>query len=131
MLLFVEEHFFTFVPCNTNLYVEPAFTVFFVADKHGFLTVTLHLYFLPDTFAVITTVPAFLGVTFPFADTVAIFLLLDFHVTFLVVPVIFNVFGVPTYIVVFVLLIFTLLAACTFTGDKDTSITSTIAQASS
>ena len=61
---------------------------FFVVFFHTF---TLHLYFFFPILAVITAVPGFWAVTFPFLVTVAIvFLLLD-HFTFFFVPFTFKV----------------------------------------
>ena len=63
------------------------FVGFFVVFFHTF---TLHLYFFFPILAVITAVPGFWAVTFPFLVTVAIvFLLLD-HFTFFFVPFTFK-----------------------------------------
>lgn len=63
---------------TVNLYVLPLSRVSEVLFKDiDFkaisFTVTLQLYFLPDTVAVIVAVPFFFAVTLPFLDTVVTF----------------------------------------------------------
>lgn len=61
--------------CSVTVTVD-FFTVIFLIFLDTFFTVILHTVFLFPAFAVIVTFPAFLAFTTPFADTVAIFLLL-------------------------------------------------------
>ena len=114
ILLLLDFHFTFFeVPTIFNEYPSPIFKVLFDLFICKFFTVILHLYFLPPTLAVIVAVPFFFAVTFPFEFTVATFLLLEVHLTFLDVPVIFSVYFSPTFSVFFVLFIFIPVAACT------------------
>ena len=77
------------IPLNVTLLPETTgLTVVVVVVVEGFtafaLTVTLKVaFFLPASFAVavIVALPAFFAVTTPLDDTVATFVLLDFHVT--------------------------------------------------
>ena len=89
----------------------------------GVSTVTLQLYFLPLTLAVIVALPLPAAVTLPLEVTVATFLLEVDQVTFLLVPVIFRVTFCPLIKVTFVLLSFTVEAACTVTGEDCTGST--------
>ena len=81
-----------------------------------FFTVILQVAFLPEpsfAVAVIVTVPAFFAFTTPLPDTVATFVLDDFHTTALLlaffgVTVAFKVCFLPTVMVDFVLFSFTL-----------------------
>ena len=59
----------------------------------------MQLYFILFNFAVIVDVPAFIPFTIPFLSTVAIFLLLELHVGFLVVLLSFSVTVFVTTIV--------------------------------
>ena len=85
------------------------------------ITVTLHLYFFPFTFAVIVAVPFFLPVTTPLELTVATFLLLLFHLTFAFVPVTFR--AMVWYIPIVALLLLSLTAASAFLGVTPMSST--------
>ncbi|MNN87000.1 hypothetical protein D3C81_2044890 [compost metagenome] len=59
-------------------------------------TVTVQVYFFLSTVAVMVALPAFFAVTFPVLLTVATVVLLDFQVTFDLVPVILSTFDLPT-----------------------------------
>ena len=85
--------------------------------KEEFFTVTLQVNFLPQSVAVILTVPAFFPVTTPFDDTVAIFVLEDFQVGLAVVPVSLIVVVLPLYISALDLLIFTYCNPATVVKD--------------
>ena len=87
------------------------------------LTVTRQVYFFPFTTAEMTAVPDAFARSFPLLFTVTVFLLEDFHVTLLLVPVIFRVVDCPLRRVTFFLLIFT--AALAVRGsimDRSSSI---------
>ena len=68
-------------------------------------TITLQVYFFLFILAVIMHFPAFFPLTSPFELTVAMFLLLLDHVIFCLVPLSFNVYELPTFILMVFLLI--------------------------
>ncbi len=89
--------------------------VFTVAALFAF-TVTLHLYFFPADFAVMTAVPLLMPFTRPLFLTVAIFFLFVLHLTDFFLLTSFSLILSPTLIVVLVLLSFGFLAADTCPG---------------
>ena len=66
----------------TGVFVVVVFGVIFGFAGTAFLTVTLHLYFLPFAVAVIVVVPGFLAFTFPLALTEATFFFEEVHLIF-------------------------------------------------
>ena len=86
----------------------------------AFFTVTLQVYFLPPTFAVMVAVPAFFAVTTPFLLTTATFFLLEDQVAFLLLPSTCRLVVCPIFSVAFFLLmdVFALAAA----GNASTKI---------
>jgi len=67
-----------------------SFSLVLNLDKTVTIQVSFILFFPEPTVAVIVTVPSLLPVTTPFFETEAIFLLLDFHITYLSLSVILN-----------------------------------------
>lgn len=106
LLLIVNCFKYVFVIEATSLSLITSLSTFITTVfSDGFFTVTLQVYFLLPTFAVITAVPLFFAVTFPFF-TVATLLLLVFQFAFFFVPDTFNTVLCPTYTVTLDLLIF-------------------------
>ena len=103
--------------------VWPPFDTFELAGAVDFftLTVTRHTNFFFPNLAVILAFPFFLAFTFPLEETVAIFLLLLFHFTFLPAPLTLSRTLFPTYKVTFFLFSFGFLTffAIACSGEKN------------
>ena len=67
-----------------------------VVSAGFFVTFTLHMYFFEFVLAVILQFPAFLALTLPFWETVAIFLLEEDHLTGFLLPIIFSDAWLPS-----------------------------------